>query len=121
MNKNKKSLSSLELYNVVQRMEVHFKGKNLNRYLLRLMDIYTQIEKIREIEIIFYILQHKTGKEIANILKIKLKTVKSYKTNIYKKLHVKSQLELIRHYLDIEKSSPEFPSQSQTTNSISLK
>ncbi len=53
----------------------------------------------RELQIVHYIRQNKTSKEIADLLGISLRTVESYRENIRKKLHLTKQKKNLKRFL----------------------
>lgn len=53
----------------------------------------------RELQIIHYIRQDKTSKEIADILDLSVRTVESYRDNIRKKLRIKNQKKNLKKFL----------------------
>jgi DNA-binding NarL/FixJ family response regulator len=53
----------------------------------------------RELQIIHYIRQDKTSKEIADLLDLSVRTVESYRENIRKKLRIKNQKKNLKKFL----------------------
>ena len=53
----------------------------------------------RELQIVHYIRQDKTSKEIADLLSISVRTVESYRDNIRKKLRIKNQKKNLKKFL----------------------
>jgi DNA-binding CsgD family transcriptional regulator len=53
----------------------------------------------RELQIIHYIKQDKTSKEIADLLDLSVRTIESYRENIRKKLRIKNQKKNLKKFI----------------------
>lgn len=53
----------------------------------------------RELQVVHYIRQNKTSKEIADLLDLSVRTVESYRDNIRKKLRIKNQKKNLKKFL----------------------
>jgi DNA-binding NarL/FixJ family response regulator len=53
----------------------------------------------RELQVIHYIRQGKTSKEIADLLNLSVRTIESYRENIRKKLRIKNQKKNLKKFI----------------------
>lgn len=67
---------------------------NLQEGALKIEDLIASITD-RELEILYYICEEKSGKDISEILKISPNTVETHRKNLMKKLNVKSTVGLV--------------------------
>lgn len=71
------------------------------KILFDIIDILPQLKSLREVEVVFHVIQMKSNKEIASDMNITDKTVRFHKTNIFKRCGFKDSKDLVRHCLKI--------------------
>lgn len=84
----------------------HAFGRNPDeRYkkdLAKIVSKFPEVTSLRKLEILYYIINLKTNKEIADKLFISEKTVKFHKTDILNCTGFKTSNELARYYLELD-------------------
>lgn len=83
---------------------------NFQKELIKIMRKFPAVTSMRQAEVIYYMVQLKSNKEIAMLLNISDKTVRFHKTDIFNKTGVVNSMHLVREYLGMEEKYSKAPS-----------